>query len=252
MTTTSSWSRPHFVRGGEGDSGGNPLLFFAVLGTFDTSTPLSASKYASKGAPPGIEVMTQDEPQVLARLRSGWAWDQFTHAQPDVAKRVTTAPMAFLLRGSPRDQRSLEYLRDAIGLLTYLVDCGGLAVNDPQTLRWYSANQWREQIFGNDDPNAHATILVSPDENAPGRSWFHTRGMRKFGRPDLSVHGVTDNMREGVADFCERMVQHQALGAVIPDGMPVKMAMLPPGGKLYRAGHLEDPDFNNEHLELRW
>ncbi len=37
-------------------------------------------------------------------------------------------------------------------------------------------------------PRQHVVILTSEECSGDGRplTWFHTRGMRKFGRPDLS------------------------------------------------------------------
>ena len=75
-------------------------------------------------------------------------------------------------------------------LITHFLDHGGVAVYDPQMFEWWSPKKWRERIFSpaGPVPRHHTVILVS--EDAPGTEWIHTRGLRKFGRPDLSVHRV--------------------------------------------------------------
>ena len=52
--------------------------------------------------------------------------------------------------------------------------------------------------------------LVS--EEGRGTSWYHTRGMRKYGRPDLSVHGVGAAHADGVTLMIERFVEYYHLG----------------------------------------
>jgi hypothetical protein len=76
--------------------------------------------------------------------------------------------------------------------------------------------------------------------------------MRKFGRPDIRVHGVVPKHADDVTLLIERFVEFQALGGVIPDGEEIRMKTLPPGGKCKHQGNLEDPDFNNVHVEIVW
>jgi hypothetical protein len=99
-------------------------------------------------------------------------------------------------------------------------------------------------------PHRHIVILVSEDRRET--EWIHTRGLRKFGRPDLSIHQVPAAWKPGVIDLCERFIEFQAFGAVVPEGQPIRMRSLPPGMRCRHAGHVEDPDFNNRHIEITW
>ena len=76
--------------------------------------------------------------------------------------------------------------------------------------------------------------------------------MRKYGRPDLSVRGVGEGHADGVALLIERFVEFQALGGVIAEGEEIRMKGLPAGGVCRHAGSLDDPDFNNVHVEVVW
>ena len=118
---------------------------------------------------------------------------------------------------------------------------------------WWQPSDWKQQIF---DPAAavprhHAVILVS-EEKGSSLKWFHTRGMREFGRPDISVHNVAPELEDGVIALCNRLIEHQAFGHVAHNGQHVKMASLPSGGVIRHGGDLDDPDFNNFHLDVSW
>lgn len=99
-------------------------------------------------------------------------------------------------------------------------------------------------------PTHHIMILTSEDEN--GTEWFHTRGMRKFGRPDFSVHRVGPDLRDAIIDLLNRFIEFQAFGGIIDEGQEIKMRSLPAGMICVHQGNLDDPDFNNVHVEIKW
>jgi hypothetical protein len=117
---------------------------------------------------------------------------------------------------------------------------------------WWQPAIWRERIFAPAAPvpTHHAVILASPETR--GNTWFHTRGMRKFGRPDLSLHNTPASAHSAVIDLFKRFIEHQAFGAVIPDGQAIRMAGLPAGMICRHGGDPEDPEFNNVHVEIHW
>jgi hypothetical protein len=47
------------------------------------------------------------------------------------------------------------------------------------------------------------------------------------------------------SELCNRLIETQAFGAVIPDG-PIE------GMTAHTTGSLEDPDFSNVRIELAW
>jgi hypothetical protein len=74
--------------------------------------------------------------------------------------------------------------------------------------------------------------------------------MRKFGRPDLSVHRVPPQDRDAVIDLFERFIELQACGGTIEEGQAIRMKTLPAGMICSHRGDLQDPDFNNVHVEI--
>lgn len=245
-----TWERKHYV-----DDGGTPFLFYVVYGKIEPSTPLSRSTYRSNGSPDGIDILSYGPnklPHVPGSFCDGYLWDEFVADAPELAATVRQCQHCMIVRGTPTDSTTLDYLRDTVGLITYFLDHGGCAIYDPLMFRWWGPSEWKKQIFAPAAavPGNHTVILIS-EETDPSLKWFHTRGMRKFGRPDISVHNVPAVLEEGVIDLCNRLIEHQAFGHVVPDGQEINMKFLPCGGIIRHGGNLEDPDFNNVHLDVR-
>lgn len=244
------WDRPNFVRG-EGD----PFLFYVVFGEVNATTPLSRGKYRSNGIPDGMQLMSygpQNHPEVPASFQQGYLWDEFAAEDPELAHTVSQSSTCMVLRGSPTDSSSLNYLRDIVGLITYFLEQGGCAAYDPLMFRWWNSADWKTTLFepGAPVPLRHTVILTS-EEDDPSLTWFHTRGLRKFGRPDISIHNVPEHLTTGAIALCNRLIEHQAQGQVVPDGQQIRMSSLPDGGVIHHAGYMDDPDFNNIHLDVK-
>jgi hypothetical protein len=245
-----SWERSHHTPGG-----GDALLFFVVFGQFDLTKPLSRSKYRSDGPGNWLQVShvkRADSPEVFKGYQSPPMWDLFTRDAPVTAAEALKVPELIGVRAEVPDPPTLDYFRDAIGVITWLLDCGGVSIYDPQRLWLWSADEWRSEIFAPDEPQPqeHTVILVSDDTGHT--SWLHTRGMRQYGRPDLSVRGVGSRYIDAVTQMIERFIETQAYGGVVKNGQEVHMRGLPPGGVCRLAGSPDDPDFNNTHIAIEW
>ena len=250
----SDWIRPHY-RG----PGGKPFLFYVLPGAFSEGPAISANHYRTQGVPAELTLSKYDRvhaPEVLSRFQAGFVWEELVAGKPDLARRISDADECLILRGELDDCGDLNYLRDSVGILTYFLDHGGVSVYDPQILRWWEPEAWRRDVFepGKPVPRHHVVILFSDEEErTPGGerlAWFHTRGMRKFGRPDLSVRDVSDDHQEAVIDLLNRFIEFQAFGGVIAEGQEIRMQGLPMGMTCHHRGAPEDPDFNNVHVEI--
>jgi hypothetical protein len=244
-----SWPRPHFTPGG-----GNPFLFYCVFGNFDLSKDFAKSKYRSNGPGDWLGVFHLTKPEEIAPHRAGPIWKHLERDSPVTAAEAQKATQAVAVRGEVTDPDTLDYFRDAIGVLTYLLDHGGISIYDPQRFWLWSADEWRSEIFepGEPLPQEHTVILVSDDEGSESTQWLHTRGLRQYGRPDLSVRGVGPSHMDAVTNLIERFIEMQAYGGVVGEGQEVRMRGLPPGGVCHHWGSLEDPDFNNVHIAIEW
>jgi hypothetical protein len=244
------WQRPRFEAGG-----GDAFLMYFVYGTFLNPVRCSQSAYRTRGLPAGVTSSRRsrvEDADWFAAWEAGWFGEGLQRA--GLFSDVRHAPHALVVQGTVADPGDLLYLRDTLGVVTSLVDATGVAVLDTQILRWWSPAEWRETLFTPDEPRPrqHVVILWSEEEANPGRRWYHTRGMRKFGRPDLSMHAVPVDLGSAVVDLFERSIEMLALGAVIPDGQPIRIRSLPSGLVCRNGGDLDDHDFNNVHVEVTW
>ena len=250
--TTPNWPRPQWSNSGE-----QAFLLWFVFGDFEPDFKIDAERYRTRGTPAGIEVVRYVNRELakwdgypLAGSLGGLLYDE----NSNLFERAKKARDCVMLRGALADPADLDDLRDLLGSISALTDLGGIAVIDPQTLTMFDANEWRRKFFARDAFTArdHVLILCNEDDHNTGRMHIHTRGLRKFARPDISIRNVPPNAANGVGELAARFVDFQTAGGVIEDGYEVELDGAPKGLVLRYAGALDDPEFNNRHLALRW
>jgi hypothetical protein len=250
-TLTPDWPRPYFQPGDE-----QARLLFFVFGSFAEDFVIPSAKYGSRGLPPGIELHRYQN-TVLARWEgyplAGALGDVLREDNQAATERAGRAPHVLAIRGQIADSDGLDYLRDTLGVIAGLLDIGGTVVVDPQLLSIFEAAEWRRHymVDGGAPPRNHVVIVCS-DEAQPGRHWVHTRGMRKFARPDISLRNVPMREVDRAGILAERLVEMQALGAHFVDGQTMDIDGLGDNVPVHLGGSHEDPSFNNTHVEIRW
>jgi len=247
MDAPSAWSRPLYEATDQ-----QAFLLYYVFGKFPAEVAPPRSKYRISEIPPELQVsvISADHPQAQDFLRQPHFAAALDRCGPNLQRAVRKAPSCMIVRGEFADPPSLLYLRDTVGLLAYLTDHGAAAVLDAFRLKWWAPGELQRALFEPDDPSPlEQTLLLGTDQG--DRVWLHTRGMRKFARPDVSAPRVPVALREPFVEAMTRLVQVMAAGAVIPDGHPLTWPSLPPGVTCHPGGHLEDPEFHNVHIELR-
>ena len=251
MTATpEAWPRPYWQPSDE-----TLVLNFYVFGRFAEDLAIPAARYASRGLPEGVALQRFGH-----NALRGWEGYPLKGAlgellkedAPDAFEQARSTPDVLVVRGDLADRDSLDYLRDTMGVLAGLLDVGGVAILDPQILSLFDAEAWRRHYLvpGGAPPRNHVLILRNPDDE--GRSHIHTRGLRKFGRPDLSLRHVPDAHAGQAGMLCERLVELQALGARFAEGQPLEVEGLPGELVAHPGGSLDDPRFNNTHVAFDW
>jgi hypothetical protein len=246
-----AWPRPYWQPSDE-----TAVLYFYVFGRFADDLTIPAARYASRGLPEGVELQ-----RFAHNALRGWEGYPLKGALGELLKedapvafdQARAAPDVLVIRGELPDRASLDYLRDTLGVMAGLLDVGGSAILDPQILTLSGAEEWRRQylVAGGAPPRNHVLILRNDDDEA-GRSHVHTRGLRKFGRPDLSFRHVPDAQAEQAGLLCERLVELAALGARFVEGQPLEVEGLPGELVARPSGNLDDPRFNNTHIAFDW
>lgn len=244
-----SWRRPHLQAGG-----GDAYLFYAIYGPTPAKSSVSKSKYRCTGLPKGLEIMGYgpgNHPEVLDEFRGEFYWQELVRTNKQLSDIIQQQSQCVWIRGLITDPADLNYFRDVVGLIEWLHDSGCVATFDATTFRWWSASEWHTGAFEATagDLRHHVEIYVSPEDDG---KWFHTRGMTKFGRPDLSIHNVRLAEEPAVIDMLNRFIELQALGGIVDEGYEIGMASLPEGMTCHHGGDVDDPDFNNAHIEIRW
>lgn len=229
------WPRPRFVAGG-----GDALVALEVCGDFP-------ARFFDKIAFENMDVSV--EINDFARFGEAER-EMLRESNPNAAALALIAPQVLSLRGTITDPPDLEYLRRSLELIHDLLQNGAVAVLDPQTLQVFSPREW-ENLFwsGAFEPTSHAAILLSMEND---KIWLHTRGMRLFGRPDISCHGVLPSEVELLQPVFNGLIRMQAAGALILDGQIVQATGIDSRLICRQKGSLDDPDFSNFRVELEW
>ncbi len=229
--------------------GGDALVFLEIYGEWSgAQTEVSLARHNSAGLPSELSA------QLLPNNAADWDGPLAQLARqsnPQAWQSALDAPQKLVIRGEISDPASLDYLRDTIGVVAASLESGGRVVFDPQMLSVFDATEWSEQFFSDGfEPTKHTVILVTPQDD--GRTWLHTRGMRAFGRPDLSCRDVQAGELEGLQAIFNGLMRMMAAGAMIPDGQPVRAADSEEILRCFNRGSLDDDEFNNRHLALEW
>lgn len=251
---TPEWPRPYWQPGTDEDV----LLQFYVFGKFDPhELVIPARRYGSPGLPAGVDLKRFQNLELRkweGYPLSGTLGEIMRDEAPEAYEQARIAPDVLVVRGQLQDSPSLDYLRDTLGVLAALLDIGGRAILDPQIMGLFGADAWRARYLvpGGAPPRNHVLILRNDEPDDAGRSWVHTRGMRKFGRPDLSFRQVPAHELDRAGVLCEKLVEMQALGTRFAAGQALEVEGLSQALVAQPGGSLDDPEFNNRHVAFRW
>jgi hypothetical protein len=247
-----TWLRPNHVPGGP-----NAFVLLGVFGKFDLNVAIDREKYRSEQVPYGFEFVQYDRhinPAGFNGFFKTAGWQLATQDNAELGDRAYKSEHMAMLRGFVPDPLNLNYLRDCIGIVTHLLDRGGICVFDPQMLYLWTKDEWREKVFepNRPVPHEHISILRMPERAGSRTEWIHTRGMRIFGRPDLCVRGVGPKYQEKIVELFNKYIEYQANGGEILPEDVVTLDGLPPDGVCTLDESLDNPDFHNMHVEIKW
>jgi len=243
-----TWERPRFEPGGA-----DAFLLFVVYGKFPVDTAVSRHEYRTEGLPPGLDVRKLTREQtVKLPFTDGELAKVVREESPEVFEQVLAAPECLVIKGAIADPPNLDYLRDTIGMIAWWFDHGASAVLDVQRLKLYEPTAWWLDLFAPLPPRLANHVVILASEEAGGTRWLHTRGMRKFGRPDLSIRRASVEQLGPVVEMINRFIAWQAEGGRVKEGQAISIEGLPAGMTCHHCGSVDDPEFNNAHLDIRW
>lgn len=245
-----AWARPYWQPNDE-----EIVLQFYVFGSFD-AVRVPSEDYGSQGLPEGVTSTNHHHHDLRSwegYPLSGSLGKLCKEEAPDAYRAAMDAPQVLVVRGRLPDQPDTGYLRDVMGVIAGLLDTGGVAVLDPQIASLFDADTWRRRYLVPDGAPIRSHLLILRDGEAEaGRNWVHTRGMRKFGRPDISLRGVPDDRVNVAGSLCARLVEMEVLGGRFEQGQALQIEGMPEELTAALGGSPEHPDFNNSFVEFRW
>jgi len=249
MGTLKTWERKYFTKAFD-----SSFFFYVVHGNFSADLKMSQTKYRTMGVPVEVKVMKygpSKNPEYVQSFFDGYLWNSFKENDSLLANKMMESKECIVIAGEVADTFNSNALRDVVGLITCMLDYGGVSVYDMQGFTIMGKEDWNKKIFepNGSVPRNHVMILYSEEKE---KRWYHTRGMRKFGRPDLSIHNVPSKYEDAVQDLFNRFIEYQGFGGIIADGQKIKMKTLPEGMWCETKGDNEDEDFNNKHVEIYW
>ena len=149
---------------------------------------------------------------------------------------------------------NLKYLRNTIGIVQAFLDTGAIAVLDMQTFSLYSAEEFTEKIFSKDlDVYSHVKNLISKMEDK--NIWLHTRGLRKFGRPDVSIENIDESEVDKAVKVANQMIFYSAQGMLFNKKVKLHPYKDEEEAIIINPEFIEDYeniDFNNAYCKLLW
>lgn len=196
-----------------------PYLFYVAFADQATIEKLEESHIIH----PELEITTLP----AATFRHGTPWERLTQQRPELAERLSSAPLAVVLHGEVAELASLDYLRDTLELFSSLVDHGALGVYDPLTLTWWSADQWKDSDLASGLFNPFDHLVIEEELQSDGAWALRTRGLRKFACPDLLVRQLTAEEKPAVSKMLDRFLHHLAWGGLLDDSQTIAVSELP-------------------------
>lgn len=244
------YERPYYE-----DINYHPLLFYVIFGVKDGQLNVSKEKHHIDEFPEGLDFSLLKRPENEAYMRSliGGALGKILDGEnPALYKAIQDAEQWAVIRGEVQRDKDLHYMRNVTGFVQALVENGAIGVLDLQTFSLITGKEWTEKFFSREwNPYDHVTIFTSEMED--GSVWLHTRGMRKFGRPDISIQEVKKSEIDCAAQIVNQMLYYGAVGVFF--ARPVKLhthSGLTCIVKPQFVNEPDNPDFNNSYYHVSW
>ncbi len=237
------------------DTGRRPYLYYAVIGIDgEAELEISRSRHRVDEVPAGLVIKAfrrSEHAAEMDQLLGGALGRVLENQDRALYEKAKAGETWLILQGEVQKDDTLDYLRNAVGIVQAALDMGADAVLDLHALRLISPQGWKPFFDPPFSPWEHVAFLWSPMED--GSFWLHTRGMLKFGRPDIGLEGVPQSEQGRAMDIFKQMVFYGAQGAAFTQNTRLHISehtacMLHPE----LTGEMDDPDYNNEHYQMTW
>ncbi|WP_034490616.1 hypothetical protein [Butyrivibrio fibrisolvens] len=234
------------------DIGYKPFLFYIVFGVSGEDLEVSREKHKVDELPEGLDI------RIFTREAHGeWIDGWFTGTYGSVLKKADasileicqSADICTVLQGTIKNDATLDYMRNVIGIIQAFIDKGALGILDPQTIAMYSPDQWTDRFFDK-EVNAQNHVIILSSEDSDGY-WLHTRGMAEFGRPDIGINCVLEDKIHDYTQLINQMIYYGGQGVFFENDTRLHTS----DGKTFVihpefVNDFDDDDYNNAYYNV--
>ena len=234
-----------------------PFLFYVLFGTNNMDElKISKSKHNIDGKPEELEIITYCKNNgEQRRFIEGFYGDYFGEVlqkkNSSLFEETIKCNNVTIVSGEFNDSDTLDYFKNTIGIMQAIIESGITSILDVQIIEWFEPREWTIKYFEPKSPeiHRHIKILLSISE-IDHKIWLHTRGMRKFGRPDISIRNLTENKIDIGFEIINRFIEAFAYGLMPDEKKEIRIKGMGKSifGKI--LGSYDNLDFNNYYLEI--
>jgi hypothetical protein len=187
----------------------------------DLVAPVSRSRY---GLPAEFDFASLDIRQHLRREAPEWFDGFFTSEMLTIAdldlgenaECLTDVAAVYSIQLKREEPTDLGYLQGCWGAASWICDCGAKFVHDAAAIRWHSG----ERIAKLDplrefDIEHEVAVVFETDPTAGFGHVTHTRGLVKFGRPDVVLLGAEPEDARAASALLNSLALRAARGAAL-------------------------------------
>lgn len=247
-----NYERPYYE-----DINYHPLMFYVIFGVKEEELVISREQHNLDEVPEGLNLnmLTREQhSEYMDNLIGGTLGKLLKEEQPELYEKIQKENIWAIVNGEIKQDDNLKYLRNTIGVVQAFLDTGAIAVLDMQTFSLYSAEEFKEKIFSKElDVYAHVKNLISEMED--GKIWLHTRGMRKFGRPDVSIENIPKSEENKAVRVANQMIFYSAQGVLFNKKVKLHPYKDKEEAIIINPEFIDDyenVDFNNAYCRLSW
>ena len=220
------WPRPHHV-----PSASKASLFYLVFGEPPAQLNVKRAIHHVDELPPQLQVSIHgrgDDPAWFDGWLSAPVGAEIPLVFGDDAQGVYRADKVGAVRATFDDPASLAYLRNTVGVVSAIAEAGAVAIFDVAALTWWRPAEWRRRFVDRSEFFIGDHIFTAVAQDADGLS-MQTRGMGKFGRPELLVRhlpGPRDldgPVVRDAASVLDGLANYLARGGVVDAGQTMHL-----------------------------
>ena len=233
------------------------FIFFAIYGIENSELKLSKADHNIDEYPQGLDIRFYDksksveEKDYIEGFLTGSMGGILEKDAAKLYRETLEAQNMAIVSGSFSDTSSLKYLKNSIGVIKALSENRAVSILDVQTFKFYTPEEWSKIYFEPRSPQLfeHVSLLYSLESDG---IWLHSRGMRTFGMPDISLVGWPQDRFSEAQEIANRFIEMYAKGQYPKNNREIVIEGLPSGMKTELKGNYDDFDFNNYYIQIRW